>query len=460
MQNFENCMINLVNKFSNINFFHKNPNSTKFKSIKDHKTSYIYKNKKYNIKTIDYIYIFQQALLNISKDFKYISIGDSIYFDIFNNMLNKKIKPNVDNGRVISIKKEGDNIMFEEDAKVINNFLVLNDKKDFFSKGFILFAENILHNLLNTYKNFYYLICHSHYTIGSHCELILFQIYDNKLYIVNYDPSILKNLGEEMNIFLKLLENCFKLILENVQITMDIVIVNKAELIFDYNNKKYGGLQKLSDNLKYVNEGPSTGICEIFSIFILYFVVYIQYSSKNTYLCSELIKNIEHYFFSNFIVNNRIEYFSDIIINFANHVTDNYYSDIFFQISKDEKNSFELELQYLLDYLFGTFKNLIPYNETIEPEFLKSSGYYCNTNNECSSNNCVNNICYTEEKAVDPEDIRSVGNPCLYDIQCRSGHCKDNTCIGEDNYEKAINPEYYEDVENQILDRENSNIYL
>ena len=96
MQTFEKSMTILMNKFSNFG-----------QSIKDKKTTYIYNNKKYNINSIDYIYLVQQTLLIISKNYQYTSIDNSIYLDIFQNMLHKKIKRDtIDYGRIISVKKE------------------------------------------------------------------------------------------------------------------------------------------------------------------------------------------------------------------------------------------------------------------------------------------------------------------------------------------------------------------
>ena len=104
------------------------------------------------------------------------------------------------------------------------------------------------------------------------------------------------------------------------------------------------------------------------------------------------------------------------------------------------------------------------YTEEGDIETLKSSGYNCKENSDCSSNHCVNNVCYIDEKEVNIDDIRSVGNPCLYNIQCRSGNCKDYVCIGEDNHEKqtfydtGYDPD--EIIEYEILDMENNHKYL
>ena len=465
MQTFEKSMTILMNKFSNFG-----------QSIKDKKTTYIYNNKKYNINSIDYIYLVQQTLLIISKNYQYTSIDNSIYLDIFQNMLHKKIKRDtIDYGRIISVKKENENIFIREDSKKEQGFNILNTEKKY-SVEFKEFAMKILQELINLDKKFLCFICHVKYKTENHSELLFFQIYKKKLYIINYDPYILGIKGEnnEMYIFLKLLEKFFNAILTKYNIG-DVQIVNKTELSFEHNNKKYGGLQRITNNLKHVygNTGsPSTGICEIFSLFMLYYVVYINYSIKNTFLCSDLIKNIEQYIFLNFLNSGKMEYFSEIIINFANHITDNYYIYMTEQISIDNKltsRKFQEKIKYVFDFLFSELtQKLSIHNEKLDFKNLRSSGYTCKEDIECSSYKCLNNHCYIDEKGVDPEDIRSVGNPCLYNIQCRSGDCRDYVCIGEDNHEKEDNydtcydpDEIIEyDINAEILDNQNNDEYL
>ena len=55
-------------------------------SIKDYNTIYEYKGEKYNVNTLEYIYLFLHTPLNISKVYqKYSSVIDSMYSDIFRN---------------------------------------------------------------------------------------------------------------------------------------------------------------------------------------------------------------------------------------------------------------------------------------------------------------------------------------------------------------------------------------
>ena len=282
-----------------------------------------------------------------------------------------------------------------------------------------------------------------------------------------------------MKEFIYYLKDCINFLLEKNNKKLNLKIIHKEELKFENKDRKIGGLQKMTLNLKYVegdSGSPSDGICELFSFFLLYFVIFIIYSSKTVYLISDLIKTIEEIIFCQYFQNiDSIKKLSNIIINFSNHVKDNYYE---YSISKilSYSNSF-VDKKNFLDDISKVFngilapeieKNITKIVKYENIDFnLKSSGYLCKKNIECSSNNCVNNHCYIDEKEVNINDIRSVGNPCLYNIQCRTENCLDYVCIGEDKYEKEDNYdtaydedeiiEYEDDLE--ILDNENQNIY-
>ena len=88
-EHIKKCMIIILNKFSNVNFF-KNPESLKLKQIKDYKTIFEHNNEKYIVNTIDYVYNYIQTITNLTVKYKISSIGDSIYLDIHKNLLNEK----------------------------------------------------------------------------------------------------------------------------------------------------------------------------------------------------------------------------------------------------------------------------------------------------------------------------------------------------------------------------------
>ena len=169
----------------------------------------------------------------------------------------------------------------------------------------------------------------------------------------------------------------------------------------------------------------------------------------------KIIKKIEYVLYFNFSQNS--ERFSNIIINFLNHTTDRYYEICLFHIS--EKDKFQKQIKYYFENMFADILLIKylnkKYTEEGDIETLKSSGYNCKENSDCSSNHCVNNVCYIDEKEVNIDDIRSIGNPCLYNIQCRSGDCRDYVCIGEDNHEKEKNYDQVYD-EDEIIEYEDN----
>ena len=476
-EHIKKCMIIILNKFSNVNFF-KNPESLKLKQIKDYKTIFEHNNEKYIVNTIDYVYNYIQTITNLTVKYKISSIGDSIYLDIHKNLLNEKnITSFINYGRTISLKKEGLDFIIKEDING-NEFNVLYNNS--FSFDFLDFTKELLHQLFDNNLKFISILFRVKYQTGNHSEILFFQLIKNDIYIIHYDPSINTNLPPDMKEFIYYLKVGINFLLEKNNNKLNLKIIHKEDLYFENKDRKIGGLQRMTLNLKYVegdSGSPSDGICELFSFFLLYFVIFIIYSTKTVYLISDLIKQIESIIFHEYFQNiDSVKKLSNIIINFSNHVKDNYYE---YSISKilSYSNSFDDKKKFLdsITKIFNGIlaseieKNIIKIvkYENIDSNYLKSSGYLCKENIDCSSNNCVNNHCYIDEKEVNINDIRSVGNPCLYNIQCRSGDCRDYVCIGEDKYEKEDNYdtaydedeiiEYEDDLE--ILDNENQNIY-
>ena len=122
-------MEKILKKFSKKIIF-KNGTELNLTQIKDYKSVYKYKGKKYNINSIDYVYIFEQALSNMSKIFNYSTISDSLYMDINENMLGiKKTKNSFFGfGRTITLKrKDEDNIFFRDDLFPIDISVIENN---------------------------------------------------------------------------------------------------------------------------------------------------------------------------------------------------------------------------------------------------------------------------------------------------------------------------------------------
>ena len=85
MQDIEKQVLFVLNKFSKNNL----------KQTKNYKTIYEYKDQKYILNTVDYIYLFQQTLINISKfNQQYTSMVDTIYLDILNNKEDENLYQN------------------------------------------------------------------------------------------------------------------------------------------------------------------------------------------------------------------------------------------------------------------------------------------------------------------------------------------------------------------------------
>ena len=470
-------MEKILKKFSKKIIF-KNGTELNLTQIKDYKSVYKYKGKKYNINSIDYVYIFEQGLSNMSKIFNYSTISDSLYMDINENMLGiKKTKNSFFGfGRTITLKrKDEDNIFFRDDLFPIDISVIENNQ---YSSEFIDYSSYIFDQLFNKNIKFFSLFCRMSYKNVGHAELLFFQISRDTIYIINYDPSVIMTEGTEMFDFINFLSDILEQNLKNNNLShIQVKKIFKNEMSIDI-EKNISGLQKLSDNLKLVQNdfgNPAEGICEIFCHFMMYCLIYINYSTENTYLCNELIMSIETYicivFFGSF---DEIKLFSNLIINFASYITDYYYNYSIFQITSiDEKNqniikqNFQKVMVELTDMFFENYlkkHNFSVYEEKIDPETLKHSGYFCQTNSECISDNCVNNHCYIDEKEVNIDDIRSSGNPCLYNTQCKTRNCIDNVCIGDDNYRqysKEEIPEYYDDelTNLEMLDMESLEKY-
>ena len=476
------CMEKILTKFSNINFFNDSE-AEKLKQIKDYKTIYEYKGEKYKINTIDYIYIFQQSLLNVTRAYNYSSLGDSIYLDVFQNMLKNKKPSFVNYAKVLFVKKTKNNFIvgFSRDEKIpmLENLNI--------SPVFRKLMGDILNELFfnnNKLKLITIPIIVDYNMDDMHSELIIFQIVEKKLYIINYDPAGSLKLGNIMDEFLIFLTEITTQIIDEYKIDIEVKSVHKKDLEFEiYKGEKTGGLQKITNNIDILDdsENPNQGICENFTFFILYCLVYIFYSSKIPYPCDEIIKKIEYLIYITFFTNEENEKkFSNIIINFSNYISDYYYNYSILQITENKtqeekvhiKKNFQFRIETIFSNLFKCILldkiHLNKYTEEKDIDTLKSSGYFCIENKECSSNNCVNNHCYIDEKEVEPEDIRNTGNPCLYNIQCRSGDCKDYICTGDVELEEA---EFYdecydsdeilepEDLQ-EILDSNSSRNYL
>ena len=442
MQHIEKQVLFVLNKFSKNNL----------KQTKDYKTIYEYKDQKYILNTVDYIYLFQQTLINISKfNQQYTSMVDTIYLDILNNKEDENLYQNY--SQTINLEIQENNYKITQETYKNNEFLVLHEKT--FTNYFMKFVNNIISKLL--YKNIkiYTLCCRVNYIFGLHSELIYFQIYENNLYIINYDPMGTRFDTSIMDTFMDYLSQMFNHFFSTNNMNYKVKTVYKQNLEFKYQGKKIGGIQRITKNLSTTIDKPSIGICEIYCYFILYCLIYILYSSPKNYLCSDLIKKIEYVLYFNFSQNS--ERFSNIIINFLNHTTDRYYEICLFHIS--EKDKFQKQIKYYFENMFADILLIKylnkKYTEEGDIETLKSSGYNCKENSDCSSNHCVNNVCYIDEKEVNIDDIRSVGNPCLYNIQCRSGDCRDYVCIGEDNHEKEKNYDQVYD-EDEIIEYEDN----
>ena len=432
--------------------------------IKDYNTIYEYQGVKYIVNTIDYIYIFLQTLLNVSMTYrKYSSVIDSIYSDIL------KIKKDIftDYSQTIIIDKNY--FIIQKDI----SFSVLKNKK--INKEFKTFVDNILNNVF-TNKNIkiYILSCTVKYKLGSHSEFIIFQIYNNELYIINYDPQGINISTTIMGKFLKYLTEISENYLVENKINIHIKTVYKENLQFEYQGKKIGGLQNLTNNFYFLTENykPNYGLCLLYSFFMIYFLINILYFYSDI-SCYEAIPKIENIIYN--IFKKDRDQFASIFINFGNHILNRYYEYSFFQIETTygyfEKIKAQKQINEIFEFLFKNVylpKNLKKQQEILDFDFLKSSGYSCKEDIECGSDNCVNNHCYIDEKEVNIDDIRSVGNPCLYNIQCKSGNCRDYVCIGEDKHEKENNPQYYNEEDNyqplnyedEILDLENTSKYM
>ena len=455
----EEFVINILNRFNR-----------PIKPVINYKTIYEYNGKKYNLNTIDYIYLFLNSIsIFSSENQKYSLIIHSIYSDIFKN-------------KTDNYKNYSGEIQLKY-LKNDNNFKITKQKDEFkiydrynkFSEKFIDIFWNILDSLVkNKNMKIYTMSCVIDYNECFHSELIFFQIYNGDFYIINYDPEGKDDINIT-NIFMNYLKLFYENNFQFMKINVNVKLIYKEQLEFKYENKNIGGMQLLTDNFSFLSKTtkPNQGICLIYSMFMCYFLFNVLYFYNNG-PCYQAIINIE-YILNNIFIKNKQE-FANIFINFANHILNSYYEFSVLQIENSygyyEKIDFQNKIINQFEILFENFideiypKKLKKYIEKeLNNEYKKSSGYQCKKDLECKSNNCIDNICYIDEKEVHSEDIRSIGNPCLYNIQCRSRTCKNNICIGEDNQERDKNPQYYEDEifehesNQEILDEENLNIY-
>ena len=389
-----------------------------------------------------------------------------MYSDIFRNKKDNYVE--YSQSITIEIKKNKNFKIFQESYK--NRDFYVFGKYDFTDK-YTDFVKNILRNLFSNKKiKIYTLLCGINHNDEPHSELIFFQIYENMLYIINYDPSGKeKNSCVTMRIFIDYLSKISEDFLEENNLSFSVKTVYKENLEFQYGNIKLGGLQRLTKNLYFLSkkDRPTGGICVLYSLFMIYFLINVIYNYNIP--CYQAIINIESIMYNLFEKNN--ELFANIFINFSNHILNRYFEYSLFQIDNYmEKKNFQKQINIYFDMLFKEELSSKSFEKYIEQKerLLRSSGYSCNEDVVCESNNCLNNHCYIDEKGVDPEDIRSVGNPCLYNIQCRSGNCKDYVCIGEDNHEKQT---FYDtgydpdeileyDIDAEILDNQNNDEYL
>jgi hypothetical protein len=428
------------------------------KNIKDYKIHHEFNGKIFMVNVIDYIYMKINSVNYIQKQYKdYNSFTHFLYTDILKN------KP----GNYNMYSKNIDIVFYDDNIRInIGDISYYTYEEKKITIKIYSFITKILENILNNHIKLYTIECNTCYEKNQqdkHSEIIFFQIIDNTLYLVNYDP-----LGETAytNKFLDLLvvicENFFK----TKRLNIEVKKIYSENLTFNYKGEKLGGLQTLTDNIFYLekNHKPYDGICLVYSYFMIYLLINVIYFYKN-YPCYQAIIDIESVIYDIFIKDKTM--FGNIIINFSNYILDMHYTNLLFEIEKKygllEKERFKTRLyeidMYYLEYLIKNNMEIkekdkeIIYNNI----YTKSSGYACKRDIECSSYKCLNNICYIDEKNVDPEDVRNVGNPCLYNIQCRSKKCKDNICIGDDNLQRDKNPVYYED---EILDKESRNIYL
>ena len=447
-EHIKNCLSIISNKFTIKNIF-KNPNATKLKQIKDYKINY----ENYNIKIIDYIYTYLNSLTVIfKKDVdRYGYFLDFMYFDILKNNLHKNTSFNKFKTPLINVKyiEEIDNfeITTRNPGEGIKKIFILGSEEES-TTDFKNFCTKIFNNINNLYlenaNNLLIFELHTYYSENNnHSELLIFQIIGNTLYIVNYDPNGSDDMMNNATFFLNLLGKELDNIIKEKLLNFEIEIIYKCDLFSIYKNYKINGLQTVSKlyNLEDIKT-TEPGTCLLFSYFIFYCLNYIQYSSDIVYPCSEIIKKIEFYIYTTFFQQEyKAHYFSNILLNFAFYVVENSYKHFHKEITKNDS-------QYNLEKYFKLFINSdsgIYNSQEKDNEYKKYSGYPCYDNNECVSNNCIDNLCYANILEINPNDIRNVGNPCLYNIQCRSNNCINNICSGTEYLEKNFNPEYYDD---------------
>ena len=451
----EEFLVNILNKFNR-----------PITPIIKYKPVYEYKDQKYSLNSIDYIYLFLNSLTNISAAYgNYCLHIDSIYKDIFKKDNDYK---NYSQDITINILKNNN----FEITKHQDVFFLFNENTNEISKNFIDIIKEIIDILTENKKIKIYIIsCAVKYNSGYHSELIIFQIHQNNLYIVNYDPQGYSTVINIMNVFMDYIKDVAVHILDENKSSLDVKVVYKENLTFQYQNKNISGLQDLTDDFSFLGKRNKTnqGLCLLYSLFMVYFLINVIYNYSDDYSCDKIITNIEYIMYDIFIENNQI--FAQVFINFGNYILNRYYEYFISQIDNYfEKQQMQKEIEENFKELFKdliqTTNNGIEKYDKIDlsDDSKKSSGYKCKEDIECSSYKCVNNYCYIDEKDVNPEDIRSVGNPCLYNIQCRSGNCKDYVCIGEDKHEKGDNYDTRYDpdeiIEYEILDMENNDKYL
>ena len=329
----------------------------------------------------------------------------------------------------------------------VKKIFILNSEEES-TTDFKNFCTKIFNNINNLYlenpNNLLIFELHTYYSENNnHSELLIFQIIGNTLYIVNYDPNGADDMMNNATFFLNLLGKELDNIIKEKLLNFEIEIIYKCDLFSIYKNYKINGLQTVSKlyNLEDIKT-TEPGTCLLFSYFIFYCLNYIQYSSDIVYPCSEIIKKIEFYIYTTFFQQEyKAHYFSNILLNFAFYVVENSYKHFHKEITKNDS-------QYNLEKYFKLFINSdsgIYNSQEKDNEYKKYSGYPCYDNNECVSNNCIDNLCYANILEINPNDIRNVGNPCLYNIQCRSNNCINNICSGTEYLEKNFNPEYYDD---------------